>query len=356
MEVRVKAIAGTNMVINANDKTDADRTRRLEAALASIAEGYGWAVFSEALKKRFYPEEMRWEKEYEFLRLHQGSMTVKEYTNKFMKLSRFVTSVAMDEVSRTCRYKKNLAPKAYDRALSIYDLVLATEAKESAKNKFVKRPYVAPNAPQKKQKFEARPYAPRDQGQVKKDMVCFKCGKAYHPGKYCETGSLITCFTCKASGHKAVDCPQKPKFAAPKADALKTGRVFVMNIAEADVNPDVVTGAILPADLVQFKLGEFDVILFMDWLSRYDARFLCRDQKLVLKCAIGSRISYQGVRVTLTVKWVSALKMVSMGRKGHQIYLCGVRDVSPELTLEDIPVVKEFPVVFPEDLPGIPPE
>jgi len=75
-------------------------------------------------------------------------MTVEEYTNKFVKLSRFVTSVAMDEVSRTRRYEKNLAPKvrtamsgipstsfqqAYDRALSIYDSVLATEAEESAR-------------------------------------------------------------------------------------------------------------------------------------------------------------------------------------------------------------------------------
>ncbi|XP_074299095.1 uncharacterized protein LOC141630122 [Silene latifolia] len=76
---------------------------------------------------------------------------------------------------------------------------------------------------------------------------------------------------------------------------------------------------ILPADIVQFKLGEFDVILGMDWLARYDARWLT---------------------------WV---------KQGHQIYLCGVHDVSVELNFEDIPVFKEFPDVFPDDLPGIPP-
>ncbi|XP_074289367.1 uncharacterized protein LOC141614521 [Silene latifolia] len=101
------------------------------------------------------------------------------------------------------------------------------------------RPYVAPSSSQKKQKFEDRPYAPRDQGQAKKDMICIKCGKAYHPGKYCDTGNPVTCFTCKAPGHKAIDCPQKPKFDAPKADAPKTGHVFVMSCAEADANPDV---------------------------------------------------------------------------------------------------------------------
>jgi len=94
----------------------------------------------------------------------------------------------------------------------------------------------------------------------------------------------------------------------------------------------------------------------MDWLSRYDARFLCRDQKILLKSPSGSRVSYQGVRVTPNAKWVSAMKMVSMARKGHQIYLCSLQGVSAELKLEDIHVVKEFRDVFPDDLPGIPPE
>ncbi|XP_074305732.1 uncharacterized protein LOC141640952 [Silene latifolia] len=287
-------------------------------------------------------------------------MSIKEYTNKFVKLSRFITSVAMDEPVHDC-------------ALSIYDSVLAIEAEKSVKSK--------------------------------------KCD-----------GKVLTCYLCKSLGHKAVDYPQKPKTdalktSAPKVDALKTGRVFVMSRAEADANPDLVActfqvhslsafalfytgasmsfvfesfsvraglssssfvdtsisipigenvscsvlfkdvpvsiaGAILPPNLVQFKLGEFDVILSMDWLARYDARFQCCDQKIGLKSPTSSRVSYQGVRVTPKVKWVSALKMVSMGRKGHQIYLCSVRDVSAELKLENIPAVKEFPDVFPDVLPG----
>ncbi|XP_074289352.1 uncharacterized protein LOC141614505 [Silene latifolia] len=292
---------------------------------------------------------MRWQKEQEFLRLQQGSMTVEGYTNKFVKLSRFVTSVAMDEVSRTRRYEKNLAPKArtsmygipstsfqqaYDRALSVYDSVLATDAEEGVKSNFVKRPYVTPSAPQKRQKYEAHSYTLRDQGQAKRDLSYYKCGKANHPGTTCVTGTPITCYTCKASGHKSIDCPQKPETEAPKVDAPKAGRVFVMSRAEADANPDVVTGTflvhsfsafvlfytgasmsfvsesffvragltssssihtsislptgeivscsvlfkdvpvsiagvILPADLVQLKLGEFDMILGMDWLSGF---------------------------------------------------------------------------------------
>ncbi|XP_074290954.1 uncharacterized protein LOC141617687 [Silene latifolia] len=294
-------------------KDEADNWWDLARAGLEVQPGYGWAIFSEDLKKRFYPVEMHWQKEKEFVSLQQGSMTVEEYTNKFVKLSHFVTSVAMDEVSRTRCYEKNLAPNvrtamssipltsfqlAYDRALSIYESVLTTEAEKSAKSKFVKRPYVAPNSSQKKQKFEARSSSQHDQGQPRRDWSCFRCGNAYYPGK---------------------DCDGKPKTeaaktSAPKADAPKTGRVFIMSRAEADANPDVVTGVILRADLVQFKLGEFGVILGMDWLARYDARFQCRDQKIVLKSP------------------------------------------TAKPKLEDIPVVKEFPDVFPDDLPGIPPE
>ncbi|XP_074282975.1 uncharacterized protein LOC141607517 [Silene latifolia] len=124
---------------------------------------------------------MRWQKEKEFLRLQQGSITIEEYTNKFVKLLCFVTSVAMDEVLRTRRYEKNIAPKV----------------------------------------------------------------RTAMSGKDCD-GNVLTCYLCKSPGHKAVDCPQKPKSdapktSAPKADAPKTGRVFVMSRAEADANPDVVT-------------------------------------------------------------------------------------------------------------------
>ncbi|XP_074288953.1 uncharacterized protein LOC141614097 [Silene latifolia] len=115
---------------------DKVRESALDLAGLEVQPGYGCAVFSEALKKRFYPEEMHWQKEQDFLHLQKGSMTIEEYTNKFVKLSHFVTSVDMDEVSRTRRYEKNLAPKvriamsgipstsvqqAHDRALSIYD-------------------------------------------------------------------------------------------------------------------------------------------------------------------------------------------------------------------------------------------
>ncbi|GJS06607.1 reverse transcriptase domain-containing protein [Tanacetum coccineum] len=73
-------------------------------------------------------------------------------------------------------------------------------------------------------------------------------------------------------------------------------------------------------DLLPIKLGSFDVVIGMDWLSKHHARIIY-DEKVV-HIPIDAQV---------------------MEKK------------SDEKRLEDIPVVREFPKVFPEDLPGLPP-
>ncbi|GJV19199.1 putative reverse transcriptase domain-containing protein [Tanacetum coccineum] len=83
-------------------------------------------------------------------------------------------------------------------------------------------------------------------------------------------------------------------------------------------------------DLMPVELGSFDVIIGMDWLAKYHALIVC-DEK--------------------TQKYIE---------KGCQVYLAQVtskkaEDKSEEKRLEDVPIVREFPEVFPEELPGLPP-
>ncbi|GJT63477.1 putative reverse transcriptase domain-containing protein [Tanacetum coccineum] len=96
----------------------------------------------------------------------------------------------------------------------------------------------------------------------------------------------------------------------------------------------VIQGAILTLlnqpfkiDLMPIKLGSFDVVIGMDWLSKYHARIIC-DEKVV-------HIPIDGETLIIRAQ--------IMEKK------------SDEKRLEDIPVVREFPEVFPEDLPGLPP-
>ncbi|GKA78346.1 putative reverse transcriptase domain-containing protein [Tanacetum coccineum] len=88
--------------------------------------------------------------------------------------------------------------------------------------------------------------------------------------------------------------------------------------------------------LMPIELGSFDVIIGMDWLAKYHA-LIVSDEKIV-------RIPY-GDEVLI---------------KGCQVYLAQVtskknEDKSEEKRLEDVPIIREFSDVFPEDLPGLPP-
>ncbi|GJS77918.1 reverse transcriptase domain-containing protein [Tanacetum coccineum] len=75
-------------------------------------------------------------------------------------------------------------------------------------------------------------------------------------------------------------------------------------------------------DLMPIKLSSFDVVIGMDWLSKYHAKILC-DEK-VIHIPINNE--------TLIIRVTEKKK-------------------SNEKRLEDISVVREFPEVFPEDLP-----
>ena len=94
----------------------------------------------------------------------------------------------------------------------------------------------------------------------------------------------------------------------------------------------------------------------MDWLSKYDAQFLCRDRKIILKSPSGLRISHSSILDRPSIKIVSAMKLANLSRKGYQVFLCSVSDLTNIPKIEDLRVVNEFPDVFPEGLPGIPPK
>ena len=42
-------------------------------------------------------------------------------------------------------------------------------------------------------------------------------------------------------------------------------------------------GCVFPSDLIEFNLGDLDVILGMNWLSRYKANINCEIQRVVLR-------------------------------------------------------------------------
>nr|GEZ19254.1 hypothetical protein [Tanacetum cinerariifolium] len=82
-----------------------------------------------------------------------------------------------------------------------------------------------------------------------------------------------------------------------------------------------IKGHLFKIDLMPIKLGTFDVIIDMDWLVEHDAIIVC------------------------------GKKVVHVPYKNKTLVVEGDR----EKRIEDVPMIRDFPEVFPDDLPGLPP-
>ncbi|XP_057779913.1 uncharacterized protein LOC130998515 [Salvia miltiorrhiza] len=115
---------------------------------------------------------------------------------------------------------------------------------------------------------------------------------------------------------------------------------------------------ILEAELFILEMTDFDVILGMDWLSQNHAVIKCRDREVVFQHPGKDQFSFRMNKTRRTPHIISAMKAVNMMKKADcQACLVNVMSSTPaDLKIEDIPVVREYPEVFPEDVTGIPPD
>ncbi|KAD3336153.1 hypothetical protein E3N88_31672 [Mikania micrantha] len=112
-----------------------------------------------------------------------------------------------------------------------------------------------------------------------------------------------------------------------------------------------------PVKLFLITLGGFDVVLGMDWLAKHEANIVCRRNMIFLTALNGSSVTVYGDKVFNAPKVISMIKASEFMRRGCEAYLAYVIDKETKVKeLEDVPVVCNFPDVFPEDLPGLPPD
>ncbi|GKC63843.1 putative reverse transcriptase domain-containing protein [Tanacetum coccineum] len=116
-------------------------------------------------------------------------------------------------------------------------------------------------------------------------------------------------------------------------------------------------------DLMPVELGSFDVIIGMDWLANHHAVIVC-DEKIVW-IPYGDKVlivqgdsSDKGKKSKLSI--ISCAKTQKYIKRGCQNFLAQItkketENKSEEKRLEDVPIVRDFSEVFPEDLPGFPP-
>src|ERR1041384_898499 len=100
-------------------------------------------------------------------------------------------------------------------------------------------------------------------------------------------------------------------------------------------NQIAIEGLVFLASLIALKSSDVDLILGMDWLSRQNAYLDCKGKSVRLTHPSSKTVNYTSPRTRTQVHSLNVLLL-------------------PDL--EDIPMVRDFPDVFPEELSGMPPD
>ncbi|RVW67380.1 Transposon Ty3-G Gag-Pol polyprotein [Vitis vinifera] len=342
-----------------------------------------YAAFMEAFYKKYFPDSVRRQKVGEFIRLEQGDMTVAQYEAKFTELSRFSPQLIATEE---------------EKALNPYSREDNEELHQYREQQRKRNRSDGAHGNQAQRRSTSGRNQNKGKAAQNLDGACPTCGKK-HGGRPCyrETGA---CFGCGKQGHLIRDCPENRKFiiGKPKEENKEDkqkpkaqGRVFAMTHRDAQATSDVVTGTLrihtlfarvlidpgsthsfvsvsfagllgLPVASMDFDLivatpvGDSVVASRMLRNSSYHASVDCFEKRVTFSIPGQPKFSFEGKHVDKPLRMISALRASSLLKKGCQGFLASVVSNESDLKLEDIPIVKEYPDVFPEDLPGLPPE
>nr|GEZ52996.1 putative reverse transcriptase domain-containing protein [Tanacetum cinerariifolium] len=150
------------------------------------------------------------------------------------------------------------------------------------------------------------------------------------------SGQKNTCYECEVQGHFKRECPKlrnNNNHGNQGGRNNAPARVYAVGRAGTDPDANVVTVIVCAEKIVRIPWGNETLIIHGDGSNQGNATRLS-----IISC-------------TKTEKYV---------KKGFPIFLAHittkeVEDKSEKKRLEDVPIVQNFPEVFPEDLPSLPP-
>ncbi|KAM1958501.1 hypothetical protein ACFX15_003880 [Malus domestica] len=113
--------------------------------------------------------------------------------------------------------------------------------------------------------------------------------------------------------------------------------------------PVIVEGIIMPANLMPLDIMNFDVILGTDWLHYNCDKIDCYGKAVTFHCLGLPKVTFVGEPSGVR----QAKRLLSKGCQGYLAHV--VLNDDAHSSVEDVRVVRYFLDVFPEDLPGLPP-
>nr|XP_043615853.1 uncharacterized protein LOC122587752 [Erigeron canadensis] len=347
--------------------------------------------------------------EQSFLTLKKGDKSVEEYAKLFIEKMTFCPHLCATEAATVTRFVNGLPAEyrgfckgkttlslAVDEAKRVeYDL--GSKVRKDGNSGF-KRSNDRSSGSNKR--FKGNSSNSNNYKQL--GSWCVQC-KSKHTGP-CFL-STMSCSRCTGMGHLAKDCTTEPRchyydevvsgtfivnsslanvlfdsganrsfvstLFAPKLGKftrlldkpieveIVNGRTSMVRDGFFDCSVEI-EGRSFSIDLLPTTAASFDIVVGMDWMSKNGAVTLCSKKIVRITTPDGSVVSVYGDKEKGSVKIISLVKALRCIRQtkdhsGHFLaYVIDLRKANPSIA--GIDVVAEFPDVFPDDLPGLPPD
>ncbi|GJZ62699.1 putative reverse transcriptase domain-containing protein [Tanacetum coccineum] len=187
-------------------------------------------------------------------------------------------------------------------------------------------------------------------------VKCKKCNKVRHMTRDCMNDvattatqrslvvnhRVLTCFECERQGHYRNECPKLKNLSRGNKAGKRPMKLEGRNMCweEEKLN-------LIPMSLRQ---NHYAVIVCDEKIVRIPYG----NEVLIVQ---GDR---SGKEKKSRLSIISCTKTQKYIKKGCQIFLAqvtkkGTKDKSKEKRIEDVPIIRDFPEVFPKDFPGLPP-
>jgi hypothetical protein len=104
-------------------------------------------------------------------------------------------------------------------------------------------------------------------------------------------------------------------------------------------------------------LGSYDVVIDMDWMESHEEILNCKMKWLSLVDDEGQRRVIVGQNQGLSLRFISSLQLRKSMRKGCKFYaIIALNEKGVVEVVENLPVVRLFADIFPDELPRMSPE
>ncbi|XP_075500079.1 uncharacterized protein LOC142538655 [Primulina tabacum] len=351
-----------------------------------------WNEFKELFYAKYFSKEVKAKKVKEFLELRQDSLCVTEYTLKFEEGCVFVPFILENDKDKGEHFLRGLKLEIrrddhMSKVVTYQDIVERALLAEHDDQEIEKERQLRRQAFQVLMFEVAR--KGRQDGTAFKEMghTAQKCPLSSNQGRVqgrifsmtkegANPDSLIISGNILISGKKAltlIDTGATHSFMSEvfmhslSIEPTITPLHFNIVLPFGDVLcpicilkacPVQMGTRLLFADFIVIPMIAFDVILGMDWLSAYRAVIDCVGKTLKFLADDHESDVFVGLGSSMSFPIISCLQDTKLLYKGCIGFLASELDVRKEsnMKLQNIDVVRYYPYVFVEEVPGLPPD